>query len=231
MKNSMFGQKRYALFFAVMIVISLMSCNATPTQQAFQAQNSPTNTATNTLPPPTETPSPTFTLVPTLTPSPTPIPQQSLTDIIASVSGAVNSKPVAEAMAYDRQKPGLHHIVLITNHGELDARTDQIPSEWLPKNVSEVELIAIINYEEVVMRVLKMFDPNRGVTHKIACVRRDIRVRLIEASSGKLIDDTTFLGADPSNCYLRNHLDPSDFYGESTSFDVIVQWLQGYVSP
>ncbi len=228
MKNSMFSPKRYALFFAVMIVISLMSCNATPTQQAFQAQNSPTNTTTNTLPPPTETPSPTFTLVPTLTPSPTLIPQQPLAHIISLVYGAASFNPIAETMPYEKQTPGPHHIVLITELGESHEGNDKVPSEWLPKNVSEVELIAIITPEEVVIR--NFTKSVNGKRENRSCVRRDIRVKLVEANSGELIEKILFQGSYPKLCEFWD-MKLRWVYGEPPSFDEVVQWLQGYVSP
>lgn len=212
-----------------MIVISLTACKGTnaitPISQSQQAQGNPVITATNTLLPSTETPSPTSTLVPTLTPSPTAIPEQALSDIITSVSVSVYFKPVAEAMAYDTQKSGPHHIVLITDQGKPDAGNDKIPSEWLPKNVSEVELIAIIIPEEVVTRTINHKDSHPPF--KTLCIRIDIRVKLIEANSGKIIDKTIFPGYSPSDCYPYTKRD----YGGPPSFDLVIQWLQGYVFP
>ena len=231
--KSRLNRRKYILFSVLMIVISLTACKGTnaitPISQSQQAQGNPVITATNTLLPSTETPSPTSTLVPTLTPSPTAIPEQALSDIITSVSVSVYFKPVAEAMAYDTQKSGPHHIVLITDQGKPDAGNDKIPSEWLPKNVSEVELIAIIIPEEAVVHVIKTFDINR-VARKIPCIRRDIRVKLIEANSGEVIDKTIFPGYTPFCCECAQH-QLGQNYGKPPSFDMVIQWLQNYIFP
>ena len=227
--KSRLNRRKYILFSVLMIVITLTACKGTnaitPISQSQQAQGNPVITATNTLLPSTETPFPTSTLVPTLTPSPTPIPEQLLSEIIASVSDVVHFNPVEEAMVYDGQKPGPHHIVLITELGESDEGNDKIPSEWLPKNVSEVELIAIIIPEEVVTRTMNHKDSHPP--YKTLCIRIDIRVKLIEAISGKVIDKTIFPGYSPSDCYPYTKRD----YGGPPSFDVVIQWLQGYVFP
>jgi hypothetical protein len=195
----------------------------------FSNPPTPTPLPTSTQPPPTVTPvPPTNTPVPTDTPAPTvtPVPTQSIDDIVNLLKPVVEGTGVPEAAAYDPDKPGIHPLVFISpvDQGVWDV---SLPKTWIPLNVSQVELVAVLRYTDVLLQ-LHWFGTSKGGKTQIGRYRIDTEVWLREARTGTQIAFATFRGDDPLP--FPSHL-PSGVMpkGEATSSDVIQIWLKSYV--
>ena len=207
---------------------------------AFGASVTPTPTPTFTLLPtltPTNTLTPTLTLtpIPTETPtpvnSPTPVATQSLSDIAEILAAATGGEGVAEAAEYQRNEPGPHLIVLLTDKGEAHPWNEYLRPEWKPDQISKVELVGTITYTSEVVATQKYHGCGQSSAIIVSRIRRNIVVVLYEAKTGDVVSSETFLGDDPPGFPRSLHCGQYSLYGDSAPYTVIQEWLRPFITP
>lgn len=187
----------------------------------------PTPLPSPTQPPPTATPiPPTDTPVPTATPTPTatPLPSQTIEEIVPLLKPVVEGNGVPEAAEYDPDEPGIHPLVFISpiRQGVYDF---SLPKTWIPQNIGQVELVAAIRFNNVLIQTRHYHVANTTIGR----YRVDTEVSLREARTGNLIASTTFQGSDPSSFPKGERLPKGDLLGAAASADIILIWLKDYV--
>lgn len=194
---------------------------ATPTFTATLTYT-PTLTPTVTVTrPPTDTPRPTFT--PTFTPP----PSQPLSEIIAALMPLRQKKGIPEAASYDPNRPGIHPIVILASKDQ-DGWNNSLPNGWLPSHISQTELVAIINYKEVVVERANYYGKG-GKVESIPRIRVDIETVVREARTGKDVATSTFYGFEPPPFPPRLPLYKQAIYGSSVAYDTVYAWLKQFV--
>ncbi|MEW5827711.1 MAG: hypothetical protein AB1846_02385 [Chloroflexota bacterium] len=204
----------------------------------------PTATATFT-PEPTFTPTltPTITLTPTLTltplptetstpeETPTPAATQSLEDMAEVLAVALQGEGVPEAAEYDKAEPGPHLIVLLTADGELHDWNAYLRPEWVPTRIGDVELVGSVTYFTTVVATARYTGCGASSAIIVSRVRRDIRVLLQEAKTGKTVSSETFEGEEPPGFDRSLGCGTTAIYGNSAPFSKINDWLVAFIKP
>lgn len=188
----------------------------------------PTQPPTSTPVPPTNTPLPTNTPVPTATE--TSIPAQPLTTIIEAVKPAVQGAGVSDAAAYDRGKSGTHPVVIVAPSDEEADWNESLPESWIPRNVSQTELVVSISYREVELNKTRYKGQGTGWIY-VTRIRLDTVVTLYEAQTGDVVDTYTFKGADPVGFPPSLPYGTQYLYGTTVDYDTVIEWLRPYVEP
>jgi len=185
----------------------------------------PTATATSTLTPtPTDTPTPLPTSTPTQTV--TPIPTQSIGSIANALSSVLQGHGLEDAAEYDPTKPGIHKIIIITSVEQTDWNKS-LPEAWRPVRVSETELVAVIQFTQVLLDY-KGFNVRGYGRVYIGRFRTDTEVWLRNARTGDEIAYNKYVGQDPPP--IPNRITSSiDLTGPSVSSEELQYWLKDFV--
>ena len=141
--------------------------------------------------------------------SPTSTPD--IPSIVSALSPVVSGQGVPDAAAYDPNKPGPHHVVLLATSGEAyngctyydfsqdgncitdDDWNNLLPSDWLPSSVSETELVALIGPEREINLGSQAYDIGPDIT----AYRYEVDMEIREARTGQTLATFTFTGSDP----------------------------------
>jgi hypothetical protein len=179
---------------------------------------------------PTITASPISTDTPAPSPTPTlsPMPTQSLSSIIEALKAAAQGSGVPEAAAYYQNKPGIHPIVIYTSSSNQDEWNASLPEAWLPVNVSQTELIAVIRYIDIVIEKSRYVGKGTGVFF-VSRIRRDTEIILRETQTGKTVASTIFEGGEPPSLPKRLPLGTTALYGNSVAYGTVQSWLRSFV--
>jgi hypothetical protein len=191
------------------------------------------------------TPTPAFTLtftptiaaspLPTDTPAPLPtvtlaaVPTQSLSSIIEVLQPAAQGNGVSEAAAYDQSKPGIHPIVIVAPSKDQDEWNSSLPVSWLPSNVSQAELVALVTYNEVEIERAHYF--GKGINVWVSRIRIDTTVIIREAQTGQTVSSYVFEGSEPPSLPKRLSVGTTALYGTSVAYETVQIWLKTYVEP
>lgn len=96
------------------------------------------------------------------------------------LKAACIGKGVAEAAAFDWKKPGVHPMVMMTNHGELHPWHFKIPPEWRSQSLDTTEFVVVIGpRERTVLEVVLYTGPS------ITRYREILPVVIVEAKTGR----------------------------------------------
>lgn len=178
---------------------------------------------------PTVTPSPTETRTPPSAPTPTAIPTATATPsgvdekVIGACEPTCRGEAVPGAAAYAGSGP--HPIVLLDTQGSEHAWTNELPREWWPATVEEVQLVAMIGpEEEVVIEVCPYNGPD------ITRFRYQSSIRLVEASTGIELDSAVLAGSDPRECRSTESWSLTRLEGERPTVEQAEEWLRPFVT-
>jgi hypothetical protein len=189
-------------------------------QATLEAVPSPTETGT---PPPAPTPTATATPANTPTPVPTATPSGVDEKVIGACEPICRGETVPGAAAY--AGPGPHLIVLLDTQGQEHAWTNELPREWWPATVEEVQLIAVIgSEEEVVIEVCPYDGPD------ITRFRYQRSIRLVEATTGIEVGSAVLAGSDPRECEMTEPWNLTRLEGERPTVEQAEEWLRPFVT-
>jgi len=188
----------------------------------------PTSTA---LPNDMPTAIPTETPATTSTPTLAPVPTQSLSSIIEALTTAAQGNGVPEAAAYDKNKTGIHPIVILAPSEEQDEWNSSLPVSWLPSNISQTELIASVRYIEVQVEQARYKGPAGVGIVFIKRTRIDTEIVIRETQTGVVVASTIFMGSDPPPLPRSLPLGTTAYYGTSVAYETAQLWLKDFVEP
>lgn len=126
---------------------------------------------------------------------------------------------VSSSAEYEIGK-GIHPIVMFNQDGEFDVLSSEVPSDWLPTDISSIEIVACVERSE---KLIEICSYNGGVSTRR--YQWQLTIHLFAAHTGEEIDSQVFLGTMPDDCpAAKVNPDPLR-YGGSVSFRDIQPWL------
>ena len=131
---------------------------------------------------------------------------------------------VEKATKYDKNTKGVHPIILLTESRERHKWTNELERKWWPENIFDVELVVSIGPEEEEKIKTCMYYGG-----SITRYRYTVRVRLIEAKTGKIIAKKTIYGDPPRECQKTEPKGLTSLHGEHVYLEQIEGWLYKYV--
>jgi hypothetical protein len=144
--------------------------------------------------------------------------------VIAACAASCAGEVVAGAAPYAGPNP--HPVVLLDPMGGESEWIDLLPREWWPVEVSDVQLVAVLGFEEEVVIEVCPYTPPPDVTR----YRYQRSIRLVEAVSGVTLDSAVLTGADPRQCAPTEAVSLTRLDGEPVSFDQVEAWLSPWVT-
>ncbi len=133
--------------------------------------------------------------------------------------------PISAAAPYAGS--GLHPAVLEDEHSEWPSESwsDQIPEAWSPARSEEAQLVVCVGEIEDISLEVCPYNLGSDITR----YRRDLPVRILEARTGNLVAQKTFVGSDPRHCQATENMNTTVLYGEIASYSEVETWFRQYV--
>lgn len=152
-------------------------------------------------------------------------------EVIDAGSQAWLGNGVPEASAYTSGS-GIHPIVLLDASGNKHDWTAQVPRDWWPESVSDLELVVYIEEEEELIQTCHY---TAGGT--IKRYRHVVEAQLVVARTSETLATNIFQD-DPRECpetkdvdIIQSLLGGHDRYVGHVSFDEVRGWLNDFVNP
>ncbi|MBP8000093.1 MAG: hypothetical protein KA314_25370 [Chloroflexi bacterium] len=120
--------------------------------------------------------------------------------------------------------PGPHPIVFLASNGTPGAWSDELPKGWEPETLTEVELVACGEEEEVLLEVC----PYAGGSD-IRRYQYTAHIVLRSAATGEQLGLLIIAGESPRRCAAEESVNISRIDGSHVDFEQIRQWLSSYV--
>jgi hypothetical protein len=124
----------------------------------------------------------------------------------------------------------IHPVIILrslnTNEYSIHVYTDVLPGNWIPKNINELELIALLSDQEE--RFLGQCDYFGGYKYKMYQYARDIEI--LDAKKGTVIRHGLLEGSWPKGCpdALAGEGD-QESRGTQLKFNEVKEFLKGYI--
>ncbi len=103
----------------------------------------------------------------------------------------------------------------------------ELPSEWVPASIDDIQLVAFVGNERVEIEILNY---TMGYLYREQWRRE---VRLIEALTGRVVADKIFLGSLPRKARnvetFSSNISRHTLTGNEVPFAEIQRWLSSYV--
>ena len=144
-----------------------------------------------------------------------------------------DGQAVSEEAAYS-QTSGVHPVVLARGSAEGNWRVprDHLRPEWTPQTLPELELVACMQIDEVLIETCP-YTLENSQKASIERLQYQTNVTLREAQTGVVIADTVLPGTIPAECsneirFEKNEL-TKKVYGVAAGIGQVSSWLQPYV--
>jgi hypothetical protein len=131
---------------------------------------------------------------------------------------------ISSAAEY-RSESGIHKIVLFNTGGNLNKWNNDLPTNWIPEDVSKTELVACIGDEEEMGRQTCLYEGG----HTISRYQSHINAYIVIAQTGEEITQAGFFGSDPRECPYATTSSEKEIKGGSVESSQIQTWLAQYV--
>jgi hypothetical protein len=127
------------------------------------------------------------------------------------------------AAPYDKANK-IHPILLLNTLGDMHAWSDDLPEQWWPKSVDEVELIACVSeqYKSIVNVCTYNYGPD--VINYVYSVNID----LWEAKTGKIVSRGDLTGKNEP-CPKEADVNLTKVNGDYVKVIDVINWLEGFV--
>lgn len=128
------------------------------------------------------------------------------------------------------------HPVLLFGYKQIDAITieshihkwsDDLPSEWWPYSIEDLELVVCIGEEWATD--VGVCNRNDGFGSHYEQLQYYLPIKLIEAKTGRIISEVRFEGEPPPNCDGLADLGKNEYDGGRVQLVDVLSWLEGMV--
>lgn len=177
---------------------------------------------------PTQSPSETSTLIPLIRPS-------SLTAAAQfpgeRLNEACQGRPVHEAGIYST-KLDIHPVYFVGDGGLIRRLEKGLPRNWKAVLITNTQLVACVSVKHEVVEVCRYGFAASGFTQvTITRYRATLTVRLLEAKTGRFLDEESFhkIAIDCPSSTTRTS--DSDYFPADFESSDIENWLRSFVSP
>ena len=145
------------------------------------------------------------------------------------LAGLCRGKAAPRAAAYSKG-PGIHPIACLTANGTVHEWNNQMPNEWRPGSLDEMELVLIVGPQRMIMvSQQQTWDKLGRPAGTIKSYRAEVTVRVLAARTGQMVAQADFYSAPRA----VNPTDPNDAkMSDSVDFHAagVQHWLQKMVS-
>ena len=118
-------------------------------------------------------------------------------------------------------------VVLDSSDSSILQSMYELPSEWVPASIDDIQLVAFVGNERVEIEILNY---TMGYLYREQWRRE---VRLIEALTGRVVADKIFLGSLPRKARnvetFSSNISRHTLTGNEVPFAEIQRWLSSYV--
>lgn len=178
---------------------------------------------------PTQSPSETATLIPLIRPSGSTVAAaQFPIDILKE---ACQGRPVHEAGIYST-KLDIHPVYFVGDGGLIRRLEKGLPRNWKAVLITDTQLVACVSVKHEVVEVCRYGFAASGFTQvTITRYRATLTVRLLEAKTGRFLDEESFhkIAIDCPSSTTRTS--DSDYFPADFESSDIENWLRSFVSP
>lgn len=147
-------------------------------------------------------------------------------EIIEAFSPVCQGIGVSQAADY-AQAGEPHSVILLRPSGKRHSWIGEMPEDWWPTSVSDVELVAIV--DKKLETVIQTCEYTGG--HKVKRIQYVLDVELREAKTSDVVARTRLYGDVPGNCPRTILETETTITGSLVSHDDLKQWLERYVVP
>jgi len=115
-----------------------------------------------------------------------------------SMAPVAHGQGIPDATTYNPNEPGPHRLLILDASGEYHNLNRELPTDWRPSSVSEVELVFVVVRDEYVKLNSEYYwDGYKAVTITINRKRHEMDIEIREAKTGLLLGTKEFIGSDP----------------------------------
>jgi len=123
--------------------------------------------------------------------------------------------------------PGTHPIVLLDASCNAHDWAFQLPSDWCPESVSDLELVAIVEDQEEIAIQTCHYNMGPPITR----YQYFMNVSVYSAKTGELVMSENLNGSVPSLCPQTAPLSQTTIYGQPLTLASLEDWLADIVNP
>jgi hypothetical protein len=136
---------------------------------------------------------------------------------------AVRSKAVEKAAAF-KPGPAIHKMAIMTPEGQLHRWHESVPEDWRGKTVEETELVVVVD-KPWEIRLSRMARKVAGSDTPVLIdrVRHDVKVSVIEAKTGKVLDNRIF--RNEARDYRLSEAAATRVIGSPVQPGTVIQWI------
>ncbi len=135
----------------------------------------------------------------------------------------LSGKGVPHAADYDPESETMPSMVILDVNGTYNEWNDDLPEDWHPKNVEDVELIIVI---EEKVECVDVVQPDRINTFDYHYFyRHDLFVKVYEAFTGNILKVMILEGPEPTDPF-QMHQEGNRTDYDPVSFDLLKYWLE-----
>jgi hypothetical protein len=145
-----------------------------------------------------------------------------------------DGQAVSEATAYS-QASGVHPAVLVRGSaegGNWRVPRNHLRPEWTPQTLSEVELVACMQIDEILIESCP-YTLENGQKASVERFQYQTIVTLREARTGTVVADTVLPGTMPAKCSNETRFEKNELikevYGVAAGIGQVSSWLEPYV--
>jgi len=142
-------------------------------------------------------------------------------DLAADLSPLLRGNQVSAAAIYDPSDPGPHRILLLDTSGEPHKWNNKLPEEWLPTEVNEAELVALVEPESEIHLGTQNYSGGPPITR----YRYEIGIQILEAHTGTVLWSGTVKGSQPPGFPATAPKEQKKLLGSHVSSEDLVAWL------
>lgn len=155
----------------------------------------------------------------------------------SAVTKTCTGEGAVEAAAYT-DDAGLHPVVYLQGGGSRWRAASlgyfTTPGDWLPEDVSQVELVACMTEEVVTIETCEYDIAGSDKSKTVIRTQSQISVTLYEAQTGKQLEESKlFVGQEPKECgdseKFSNKVSEKTFAGDRPEISQIEAWLKPHI--
>lgn len=163
----------------------------------------------------------------------------ALLAIMDALPPVINGVGVTESAGFDPQSSCPHPLVILHNSGLPYENTQSLPNEWLPKSLSEVELVAVLGPIREELLGTETYTANSGggsVTLKRFQYQQEVTI--LDAHTGNFLYSGVVKGGEPRAFPYQIEVDafgrltiPWMPYGSPIQNEDIITWFEEIFIP
>jgi hypothetical protein len=155
----------------------------------------------------------------------------AIMDALAPVTNGVG---VAESVGFDPQSSCPHPLVILHYSGLPYENTQSLPKEWLPKSLSETELVAVLGPIREELLGAETYTANSGVGNMtLKRFQYQQEVTILDAHTCEYLDSGVVKGGEPPAFPVQIEVDslgqltiPWRPYGSPIQDEDIIAWFE-----